>query len=199
MTESTRPRLPRRAARAGSPRASTRSPARAATGAAIPSLNTTLAPAAGDIVMAACQRSLALHAQWINESVSRALDPVHNPDGQGQSGFGPQQQGEWMRMAVFEPTWHYLVGLMSLGRSTGDSLVSLLSSQMRGAHDEVDSLSRDAHEQAVDAAQDAASAAVAALSRCAQAVSELGERATQVAQQAARRAAQGAQGPDQSP
>lgn len=198
MTESTRSRNPRRAVRAGSPRSTTRSASRLAPSAAIPSLNSTLAPAAGDIVMAACQRSLALHAQWINESVSRALDPVHTPDGQGQTGFGAQQQGEWMRMAVFEPTWHYLVGLMSLGRSTGDSMVSLLSSQMRGAHDEVDSLSRDAHEQAVDAAQDAASAAVAALSRCAQAVSQLGERATHMAQQAAQRAAQSAQGSDQS-
>jgi hypothetical protein len=88
---------------------------------------------------------------------------------------------------MFEPTWHYMVGLMSLGRTTGDSLVTLMSSQMRGAQDEVDALSRDAHENAVQAAQTAASAAVAAMTCCAQAVSHLSERATQ----AARKAAQG--------
>jgi hypothetical protein len=95
-----------------------------------------------------------------------------------------------MRTTLFEPTWHYMVGLMSLSRSTGNSLVTLMSSQMRGAQDEVDSLSREAHEEAVDAARTAASAAVAAMSSCAQAVSQLGERASQAAQHAAR-AAQG--------
>ena len=167
-------------------------PSRARTGErshsalAMPALGATLAPAAGDIVMAACQRSIALHAHWINESVSRTFEHTR-PTAQGDEQASPMQQGEWVRAAMFEPTWHYMVGLMSLGRTTGDSLVTLMSSQMRGAQDEVDALSRDAHENAVQAAQTAASAAVAAMTCCAQAVSHLSERATQ----AARKAAQG--------
>jgi HAMP domain-containing protein len=149
-------------------------------------MGATLAPAAGDIVMAACQRSIALHAHWINESVSRTLEHAR-PDAQGDAAASPTQQGEWVRAAMFEPTWHYMVGLMSLGRTTGDSLVTLMSSQMRGAQDEVDAISRDAHEDAVEAAQTAATAAVAAMTCCAQAVSHLSERATM----AARKAAQG--------
>ena len=166
-------------------RHATRPPA----GPQAPAIGSALGPAAGDIVMAACQRSIALHAHWINESVNRTLEhaALH---ASGEAVASPAQHGEWMRTTLFEPTWHYMVGLMSLSRSTGNSLVTLMSSQMRGAQDEVDSLSREAHEEAVDAARTAASAAVAAMSSCAQAVSQLGERASQAAQHAAR-AAQG--------
>ncbi len=174
--------------------ARTRQAARASAGPQVPAIGTALGPAAGDIVMAACQRSFALHAHWINESVNRTLEhaALH---ASGEAAASPAQHGEWMRATLFEPTWHYMVGLMSLGRSTGDSLVTLMSSQMRGAQDELESLSREAHEDAVDAARTAASAAVAAMSSCAQAVSQLGERATQAAQHAVRAAQGSAQEP----
>jgi hypothetical protein len=77
--------------------------------------------------MAACQRSIALHAHWIHESVNRTLEhaALH---ASGEAVASPAQHGEWMRTTLFEPTWHYMVGLMSLSRSTGNSLVTLTRS-----------------------------------------------------------------------
>lgn len=155
--------------------------------------------AASDIMVAACQRSLALHAELLDQLVSRTLDQTRQAGAAGESKPGLNAMGNWMsadamRTCVVEPMWRYMIGMMSLGRNASTTMTSLVTAQMRGSQEEMHSLSQVAHDDAERAAVDAATATGSAMSCCMNAVGKLGEIAAHNAASAAAAAAAGAAG-----
>jgi len=150
--------------------------------------------AASDIMVATCQRSLALHAELLDQMVSRSLDHTRQAGEAGESKAGLGGMRNWMstdamRTCVAEPMWRYMIGMMSLSRNASTTMTSLLTAQMRGSEDEVHSLSQVAHDDAERAAVDAATATGSAMSCCMNAVGKLGEIAAHNASSAAATAA----------
>ena len=146
--------------------------------------------AASDIMVAACQRSLALHAELLDQLVSRTLDHTRQAGDASESRSGLGGMRNWMstdamRTCVAEPMWRYMIGMMSLSRNASTTMTSLLTAQMRGSEDEVHSLSQVAHDDAERAAVDAATATGSAMSCCMNAVGKLGEIAAHNAASAA--------------
>ena len=146
--------------------------------------------AASDIMVAACQRSLALHAELLDQLVSRSLDHTRQAGDASESKPGLGAMRNWMstdamRACVAEPMWRYMIGMMSLSRNASTTMTSLLTAQMRGSEDEVHSLSQVAHDDAERAAVDAATATGSAMSCCMNAVGKLGEIAAHNAASAA--------------
>jgi hypothetical protein len=147
--------------------------------------------AASDIMVATCQRSLALHAELLDQMVSRSLDHTRQA-GESKAGLGGMRNWmstDAMRTCVAEPMWRYMIGMMSLSRNASTTMTSLLTAQMRGSEDEVHSLSQVAHDDAERAAVDAATATGSAMSCCMNAVGKLGEIAAHNASSAAATAA----------
>ena len=139
--------------------------------------------AAGDILLAACQRSIMLNAEFVEEVIRRTLGEARAPTapaalmpGMPAMPVMPGLPPGWHQQALVEPGLRYVIGLMSLGRSTTDTLVALMTAQMRGASGEVETLSRNAHEDAIKAVQAATSATGAVMSQCLGAVGQFSHR-----------------------
>lgn len=128
--------------------------------------------AAGDLMLAACQRSVALQASLVDDMVRQSLAHSHELS---SGKLRPDWPRAFYQESLMEPSLRYVTNLMALGRTTTSCLMSLGTAQLRGATEEVDSLSRGAHDDAVEAAQDAAAATTAALSHCLEAVGKIGE------------------------
>lgn len=111
-----------------------------------------LMPATAQLMMAAWQRSVALQAEWIEDSLRRARNHREMPALQ-------RPMTDWS-----EPTLRYLIGLMALTRSTQDQLVCLTSASLRGAHDDVERLTTEARQQVSEASEEAGSATQSAWS-----------------------------------
>jgi hypothetical protein len=146
--------------------------------------------AASDIMVATCQRSLALHAELLDQLVSRSLDHTRQGGDASESKPGLGVMGTWMagdamRSCVVGPMWRYMIGMMSLGRNASTTMTSLVTAQMRGSQEELHSLSQVAHDDAERAAVDAAAATGSAMSCCMNAVGKLGEIAAHNASSAA--------------
>jgi hypothetical protein len=157
--------------------------------------------AASDIMVAACQRSLALHAELLDQLVSRSLDHTRQSGeaSESQPGLGAMKQwmsADAMRTCVVEPMWRYMIGMMSLSRNASTTMTSLVSAQMRGSQEEMHSLSQVAHDDAERAAVDAAAATGSAMSCCMNAVGKLGEIAAHNAASAAATATAAGHEPD---
>jgi len=133
--------------------------------------------AAGDILLAACQRSITLNAEFVEEVIRRTLDTTRGPS--ASASLVPGMPHAWAQSTLVEPSLRYVIGLMSLGRTTTDTMVALMAAQMRGASGEVETLSRNAHDDAIKAVQAATSATGAVMSQCLGAAghfTELGDR-----------------------
>ena len=111
-----------------------------------------LMPATTQLMFAAWQRSVALQAEWIEDSLKRARNHREVPALQ-------RPMTDWS-----EPALRYLIGMMALGRSTQDQLVCLTSASLRGAHDDVERLTTEARQQASEASEEAGSATQSAWS-----------------------------------
>ena len=151
-------------------------------------------PGASEIMVAVCQRSLALHAELLDQLVSRSLDHTRQSGEASdlQPGLGAMKQwmsADAMRTCVAEPMWRYMVGMMSLSRNASTTMTSLVTAQMRGSQEEMHALSQVAHDDAERAAVDAATATGSAMSCCMNAVGKLGEIAAHNAASAAATAA----------
>ena len=132
---------------------------------------------AGDILLTACQRSITLNAEFVEEVIRRTLDNAREPT--ASPALMPAMPHAWAQAALVEPSLRYVIGMMSLGRTTTDTMVALMAAQLRGASGEVETLSRTAHDEAVKSIQAATSATGAVMSQCLGAASQfssLGDR-----------------------
>jgi len=111
-----------------------------------------LMPATTQLMFAAWQRSVALQAEWIEDSLKRARNHREVPALQ-------RPMTDWS-----EPALRYLIGMMALGRSTQDQLVCLTSASLRGAQGDVERLTTEARQQASQASAEAGSATQSAWS-----------------------------------
>lgn len=111
-----------------------------------------LMPATTQLMMAAWQRSVALQAEWIEDSLRRARNHREMPALQ-------RPVTDWS-----EPALRYLIGLMALTRNTQDQLVCLTSASLRGAQEDVARLTTEARQQASEASEEAGSATQSAWS-----------------------------------
>jgi hypothetical protein len=111
-----------------------------------------LLPAATQLMLAAWQRSIALQAEWFEDSLKRARNHRDLPAMQ-------RPMTDWT-----EPALRYFIGVMALGRSAQDQLVCLTSASLRGAQQDIERLSGEAREQASLASHEAGSATQSAWS-----------------------------------
>lgn len=121
---------------------------------------------ATDLMIAAWQRTLALQADWIDQTLHRGVDhsrlmlqPSVLADPRVLA--NTLMLGPWQSAPLAEPTWRWLGSLWALNRDTAAAMMALAGAQLRGADDEVDRIARDAHDE-VDRATTHAAAATAA-------------------------------------
>jgi hypothetical protein len=138
------------------------------------------AAAAADIVTAACQRSFALQAELLDQVVSRGLEQSRQAIADPR-GAGTALPGAWLQSNPLEPVWRCGVGMMTVYQNAAASLVTLMTAQLRGADEELESLSRDAHDDVERASATAAAAAGTAMSHGLAAVGRIGEVGAQQA------------------
>lgn len=129
------------------------SPAPPATPQSADATGALLLPAAtAQLALAAWQRSIALQAEWFEESLRRARNHRELPTVQ-------RPLTDWT-----EPALHYAIGCLALARSTQDQWVCLTSASLRGARGEVLRLAGDARDQASVASHEAGAATQSAWS-----------------------------------
>jgi len=122
--------------------------------------------ATADLLLAACQRTFTLQAEWMDQMIHRGLDQSRQTAAESMADPSAlavaAMRGPWQQNALVEPLWRYLAGLMVVGRETTAAIMALTQAQMRGANDEVERLARQAHDEADRASRSAAAAAQAA-------------------------------------
>ncbi|RPH43212.1 MAG: hypothetical protein EHM87_14400 [Burkholderiales bacterium] len=132
------------------------------------------ASAVTDIVVAACQRSMSLHAQLVDQLVGVGLEQSRHALSDPRGAL----RDAMLATSSMEPVWRYAMGMAGIGQSAATSVATLLTAQMRGAEAEVASLSRIARNDAARCTADAAGAAQTAMSRGMAALGRLAETAT---------------------
>ncbi|MCX7227663.1 MAG: hypothetical protein NTW15_01370 [Burkholderiales bacterium] len=135
------------------------------------------ASAIADIVLAACQRSMSLHAQLVDHMVGVGIEHSRQAFSDPRAAL----RDAMLTTSAMEPVWRYAMGLAGIGQTAVSSVTTLVTAQMRGADAEVESLSRQAREEAARSTEQAAGAAQTAMSHGLAALGRLAQTATRPA------------------
>jgi hypothetical protein len=135
------------------------------------------ASAISDIVLAACQRSMSLHAQLVDQMVGIGLEHSRHAFSDPRSAL----RDAVLTTSAMEPVWRYAMGLAGIGQTAVSSVATLVTAQLRGADAEVESLSRQAREEAARCTEQAAGATQTAMSHGLAALGRLAQTATRSA------------------
>jgi hypothetical protein len=152
-----------------------------------------LTAALADITLTALQRTFALNASMMEQMLSQGIGQSEQALERSASG---EQTNPWQQAlagpAAYEQLWRYSAGMMAISQAATASLANLAAAQMRGADQEVMTLSRDAHQEVAEAAANAASAAGAVMNNGLAAVSRMTDMATRAGNSMGAQAAQAA-------